>query len=242
MKKPIKATIIAIISALMLASCGETEATSDTKSESKTVSSASATSATVDSSQASADSSETESESDNDSSEVSEDSENSQSADSRETTDSEDSENSENTQSEPWEQPIADYVSMMQTGEAEYGMAIFPQELLDILWADADSSGEYESFEDCMAEQSAAMHDALALEYGDDFALTYEINSAEQLDSDGLADLEKTLSENYGFTANLTDGYNVSATFSVSGSEGEESETDDWRVYEYGGKWYLSLY
>ena len=85
-------------------------------------------------------------------------------------------------------------------------------------------------------ERMTTMYERNKKEFGDDFTVTYKINSKEKVSNEDLSKLNDNLKE---YNVKATECYKVNTTFTFSGSKFTDPDTYPIGYCKINGKWYI---
>ena len=102
-----------------------------------------------------------------------------------------------------------------------------------------------DDIKDDYQESAEFLHEMYAAQYGDDFKITYKIKDKEALDKDELKELQDEINDEIEEEdidmgkVKITKGYEIEVEVTIKGSDGEDTDDEEFTVVKIDGKWNL---
>lgn len=76
-------------------------------------------------------------------------------------------------------------------------------------------------------------------EYGENIKMSYEITDKTEIEEEDLRKMEEDIKTNFDEDIKITKGYELGIKVTTKGDDAEDTEEDEFNVYEVDGKWYI---
>ena len=76
-------------------------------------------------------------------------------------------------------------------------------------------------------------------EFGENIEMSYKIIDKTEIDKDELEKMEEDIKNNFEEEITITKGYELGVEVTTKGDDAEDTEEDEFNVYEVDGKWYI---
>ena len=76
-------------------------------------------------------------------------------------------------------------------------------------------------------------------EFGENIEMSYKITDKTEIDEDELNKMEEDIKNSFDEEITITKGYELGVEVTTKGDDAEDTEEDEFNVYEVDGKWYI---
>ena len=76
-------------------------------------------------------------------------------------------------------------------------------------------------------------------EYGSNLTMSYKVTDKKDISEEALKEMQDEVKESFNKEINISEGYVLTVEVTTKGDNDEDTETDDFKVYEIDGNWYL---
>ena len=76
-------------------------------------------------------------------------------------------------------------------------------------------------------------------EYGANLKMSYKVTDKKDISEEALKEMQDEVKESFNKEIKITKGYVLTVEVTTKGDNDEDTEVDDFKVYEIDGNWYL---
>lgn len=124
-----------------------------------------------------------------------------------------------------YEEPVKNLVEGLSEANSEKFLSAFPTFISDYV---------KDIFTD---EYMKTVLESSKETYGDNLSMTYKVTKTEEISADDLKSKQEDVKETYGNDVTITKGYKLSIDVTTKGNDKEDTDSDDYEVFEIDGKW-----
>lgn len=126
-----------------------------------------------------------------------------------------------------YEEPVKYMVEGLSEANAEKFLKAFPEFISDYM---------EDIFTDEYLENTLKTAEN---EFGENIEMSYKIIDKTEIDKDELEKMEEDIKNNFEEEITITKGYELGVEVTTKGDDAEDTEEDEFNVYEVDGKWYI---
>lgn len=126
-----------------------------------------------------------------------------------------------------YEEPVKNLVEGLAEANSEKFLNAFPSFISDYV---------KDIFTD---EYMKTVLDSSKETYGDNLTMSYKVTKTEEISEEDIKSEQEEVKETYGKDATITKGYKLTVEVTTKGTEKEDTDSDEYEVYEIDGKWCL---